>query len=112
MDYHEISDRAERVAALSLLTLIYRSIPPQKPSCSQFCRECIDAARETLKEHDLCVGAIVRSQGKAILLEAYINWFVVRTTHVQINANSVDQEHLPIPIHPIYRTVLPHDRNI
>lgn len=60
-----------------MLTLIYRGIPPEKPSASAFCQECIDAARETLKEQDRCVAVVTKAQKKTVLLEIYINWFVI-----------------------------------
>lgn len=59
-----------------MLTLIYRSISPEKPSTSAFCQECIDAARDTLQEHERCVASITKARGKMVFLEAYINWFV------------------------------------
>ena len=68
---------SDQVIGLSTLTLIYRSIPPEKPSMSVFCEKCIDAARQTLQEHDRCLSAIIREQGRTVCLEAYINWFVI-----------------------------------
>lgn len=76
LDFHEIARRSDRVIGLCTLTLIYRSIAPEKPSTSAFCQECIDAARDTLQEHDRCVAVITKAQGKTVFLEAYINWFV------------------------------------
>lgn len=86
-DFHEIARRSDRVIGLSMLTLVYRSIPPEKPSAfaSAFCQECIDAARETLAEHDRCVAAITRERGKTVFLETYINWFVSSSFLGQVN---------------------------
>lgn len=60
-----------------MLTLIYRSITPGMPSTSAFCQECINAARDTLQEHDRCVAVIAKARGKTIFLEAYINWYTI-----------------------------------
>lgn len=76
LEFHDIARRSDRVIGLSMLTLIYRSIAPEKPSGSAFCRECIDTARDTLREHDRCVAVITEARGKTVYLEAYINWFV------------------------------------
>ncbi|KAF4295987.1 hypothetical protein KXW28_003461 [Aspergillus fumigatus] len=81
-EFHEIARRSDRVVGLSLLTLIYRSIAPEKPSTSAFCQECIDAARETLQEHDQCVAVINKAQGKTVFLEAYINWTMTQSLFV------------------------------
>lgn len=64
-----------------MLTLIYRSIAPEKPSASAFCQECIEAARDTLREHERCVAAITREREKSVYLETYINWFVMSFSH-------------------------------
>ncbi|KAL4948436.1 hypothetical protein BDW69DRAFT_176437 [Aspergillus filifer] len=103
LDYHEIARRADRIRSLSMLTLIYRSIPPQKPSTSAFCQECIDAARATLQEQDRCVAAITRAQERTVLLEAYINWtiaqspfiaFIVMFCHIIETSQVSDLQHL------------------
>ncbi|KAL4913703.1 hypothetical protein BDW62DRAFT_191921 [Aspergillus aurantiobrunneus] len=103
LDYHEIARRCDRVIGLSMLTLIYRSIAPEKPSTSAFCQECIDSARDTLQEHDRCVAVITRAQGKTVFLEAYINWtilqspfisFIILFCHIIETSNASDVEHL------------------
>ncbi|KAM0424825.1 hypothetical protein ACHAPT_009881 [Fusarium lateritium] len=65
---------AERVAGLSMLTLIYRSIPPTEPGGSVFCKECIATAREAVKEHEKCVAFITSADLRANYLELYVNW--------------------------------------
>ncbi|KAL2831518.1 hypothetical protein BDW59DRAFT_182171 [Aspergillus cavernicola] len=82
LDYHEIARRSDRVIGLSMLTLIYRSITPEKPSTSAFCQECIDAARDTLQEHDRCVAVITKARGKTVCLEAYINWTITQSPFI------------------------------
>ncbi|KAL6233419.1 hypothetical protein BDW75DRAFT_215284 [Aspergillus navahoensis] len=84
LDYHEIARRSDRVIGLSMLTLVYRSIAPAKPStsASAFCQECIDAARETLAENDRCVAAIIKARGKTVFLETYINWSIIQSPFI------------------------------
>ncbi|CAI6070175.1 unnamed protein product [Clonostachys chloroleuca] len=82
LDYHEIARRSDRVMGLCFLTLIYRSITPEKPSTSEFCDECIRYARDTLQEHERCVGVINKSQGKPVFLETYINWYIIRSPFI------------------------------
>ncbi|KAE8137517.1 hypothetical protein BDV38DRAFT_246946 [Aspergillus pseudotamarii] len=103
LDYHEIARRSDRVIGLSMLTLIYRSIPPEEPSTSAFCQECIDAARETLHEHDQCVAVITKARGKTVFLEAYLNWtitqspfipFIVLFCHIIDTSEAADLEHM------------------
>ncbi|KAE8309902.1 hypothetical protein BDV41DRAFT_546384 [Aspergillus transmontanensis] len=103
LDYHEIARRSDRVIGLSMLTLIYRSIPPEKPSKSAFCQECIDAARDTLHEHDQCVAVIIKARGKTVFLEAYINWtitqspfipFIILFCHIIETSEAADLQHM------------------
>lgn len=103
LDYHEIARRSDRVIGLSMLTLIYRSIAPEKPSTSAFCEECIDAARDTLQEHDRCVAVITKARGRTVFLEAYINWtitqspfipFIVLFCHIIETSEASDLEHM------------------
>jgi hypothetical protein len=75
LEYHEIARRSDSIIGLSMLTLVYRSIPPEKPSTSVFCQDCIDAARDALQEHGQCVTVIEQTQGKTVYLEAYVNWW-------------------------------------
>lgn len=87
---------------------------------SAFCQECIDAARETLQEHDRCVAVITKAQGKTVFLEAYINWFVsddtpFRSVLLAITVNNLTlkmQDSDPVSIYPLYRPILPHHRDI
>ncbi|KAH8651065.1 C6 transcription factor [Xylariales sp. PMI_506] len=88
LDYHEIARRSDSVIGFSMLTLIYRSIAPEKPSRSSFSEECIDAARNALQEHGRCVGVIIKAQGKTVMLEAYINWLVIEGSPVSSSTRS------------------------
>ncbi|KAH8429402.1 putative C6 transcription factor [Aspergillus melleus] len=103
LDFHEIARLSDRVIGLSMLTLIYRSIAPENPSTSAFCHECIDAARDTLREHDRCVTVITKAQGKTVFLEAYINWtiiqspfipFIILFCHIIETSDASDLEHM------------------
>ncbi|KAE8319713.1 hypothetical protein BDV41DRAFT_559872 [Aspergillus transmontanensis] len=77
-DLHEIIRRSDRVCNLSLLSLIYRAIPPEKPSGTAFCDECIATAREALKEHEKCVALILSCPWDESFLEMYINWTLLQ----------------------------------
>ncbi|KAE8403042.1 fungal-specific transcription factor domain-containing protein [Aspergillus pseudonomiae] len=77
-DLHEIIQRSDRVCNLSLLSLIYRAIPPEKPSGTAFCDECIATAREALKEHEKCVALILSRPWDEDFLEMYINWTLLQ----------------------------------
>ncbi|OGM48193.1 C6 transcription factor [Aspergillus bombycis] len=113
LDYHEIARRSDRVIGLSMLTLIYRSIAPEKPSTSTFCQECIDAARDTLQEHDRCVAVITKARGKTVFLESYLNWFVMDDAPFRCRPDYSDmvvQDHHPVSLHPLHHPVLPHHR--
>ncbi|KAI5861123.1 fungal-specific transcription factor domain-containing protein [Durotheca rogersii] len=71
---HELLWHSDRLSQLSLLTLIYRGIPPAKPSGSAFCEECVATAREALKEHERCLNIITSKNMQSIFLELYVNW--------------------------------------
>ncbi|KAE8372772.1 fungal-specific transcription factor domain-containing protein [Aspergillus bertholletiae] len=77
-DLHEIIQRSDRVCNLSLLSLVYRAIPPEKPSGTTFCNECIATAREALKEHEKCVALILSCPWDENFLEMYINWTLLQ----------------------------------
>ncbi|KAF7594200.1 hypothetical protein BBP40_009904 [Aspergillus hancockii] len=75
---HEFMLRADRVYNLSLLALIYRGIPPEKPSGTAFGQDCIETAREALKEHEQCVSLILSSNWDESYLEMYIHWTLLQ----------------------------------
>lgn len=66
--------RAERVTGLSMLTLIYRSIPPDKSGGSVFSKECIDTARDALREHEKCLTFLVERELHSSYFEVYMSW--------------------------------------
>lgn len=122
LEFHDIAKRSDRVIGLSMLTLIYRSIAPEKPSGTAFCRECIDAARDTLREHDRCVAVITEARGKTVYLEAYINWSVTDNppspslisgdTISETGSDTEMQVHHPLSLHPLHHPLLPHHRDV
>lgn len=64
--------KADEVVYLSLLTLIYRAMPPLAGSSSAFNQTCIDVARKALQSHQSCMEMIEPTD--IFLLSAYINW--------------------------------------
>jgi hypothetical protein len=104
--------RSERVTSLSMLTLIYRSIPPDKPGGSVFCDECIATARQAVKEHEKCVEIFTSTEKQSNYFLLYVNWYVLTLVDGSRFANSAVKDASPIPIHPLYRLVLSHDRDI
>ncbi|KAJ4246151.1 hypothetical protein NW757_009606 [Fusarium falciforme] len=66
--------RSERVTSLSMLTLIYRSIPPDKPGASVFCDECIATARQAVKEHEKSVEIFTSTENQSNYFLLYVNW--------------------------------------
>ncbi|CAG9988302.1 unnamed protein product, partial [Clonostachys byssicola] len=75
----ELLWRADRVTALSMLTLIYRSIPPEDASKSVFCTECLSAAKEALIEHEKCVAILTDKEFQPDMLELYVNWALLQS---------------------------------
>ncbi|PLB51397.1 hypothetical protein P170DRAFT_400256 [Aspergillus steynii IBT 23096] len=97
---HELFQCAARINELSLLTLLYRGIPPDKSSDIAFCNECVDTARAALEEHQRSISIITSSHVKGHPLEMYINWsfllfpffpFIVLFCHI---AQTFDQSDL------------------
>ncbi|KAL7619854.1 hypothetical protein AAE478_010399 [Parahypoxylon ruwenzoriense] len=72
----------DRVCDLSLLTLIYRAIPPGELSNTAFCKECIIAAREALLEHKRCIALIADENMEDCLLEMYTDWALIQTPFI------------------------------
>ncbi|KAM0332133.1 hypothetical protein ACHAQA_002405 [Verticillium albo-atrum] len=79
---HEIFWRLENIHVSSMLTLIYRAIPAEKPSDSSFCEECITTARKALEEHEICVALMVDNNTQPDILETFINWSLIESPSV------------------------------
>ncbi|CAI7617849.1 unnamed protein product [Penicillium discolor] len=72
---------SDEVLRLSMLTLIYRAIPPEPNSGTTFGLDCITSARCALESHQ----AFIRGfgmQASSLLLSEYINWTILFTPFV------------------------------
>jgi len=67
-------NKADDVLRLSLLTLVYRSVPNPPGSPTTFSPECIRAARATLNIHQDCI-AIINTSTLG-LFSTYMHWYV------------------------------------
>ncbi|PLB43733.1 hypothetical protein P170DRAFT_369279 [Aspergillus steynii IBT 23096] len=76
---HELILHADRVSTLSILTLIYRGIPPDRPSGAAFSSECITAAREALVEHEKCISTITTADIHPCFIEIYITYSLLES---------------------------------
>ncbi|RSL97765.1 hypothetical protein CEP52_010718 [Fusarium oligoseptatum] len=74
--------RSERVTSLSMLTLIYRSIPPDKPGASVFCDECIATARRAVREHEKCVEIFTSTEIQSNYFLLYVNWTLLQSPFI------------------------------
>ncbi|KAM5346970.1 hypothetical protein ACJ41O_009975 [Fusarium nematophilum] len=99
----ELLWRADRVAGLSMLTLIYRAIPADKPSSSVFCEECIASARDAIREHEKCIAILAESGLQSSYFQLYVNWallqspfipFIVLFCNIIETSDSTDLDHL------------------
>lgn len=68
----ELYVRSDEVCRLSVLTLIYRAIPPPPDSPSTFIKECIETARLSLERHQTCT-AMFREVDE-YLMRSYLHW--------------------------------------
>ncbi|KAJ5518090.1 hypothetical protein N7453_000512, partial [Penicillium expansum] len=69
---------SDEVLRLSMLTLIYRAMPPDSSSRTTFGPECITSARCALESHQMIVRAF-GMQESPLLLSAYVNWTILFT---------------------------------
>ncbi|KGO36053.1 Transcription factor, fungi [Penicillium expansum] len=77
---HVIS-ASDEVIRLSMLTLIYRAMPPDPNSGTTFSLECITSARCALESHQ----AFIRGfglQASSLLLSTYVNWTILFTPFI------------------------------
>ncbi|KZL76750.1 fungal specific transcription factor [Colletotrichum tofieldiae] len=77
---HELLLRTQQVSHLSLLTLIYRSVPASQMLGNAFSEKCIATAREALEEHGRCISIL--SQQADSVFELYINWALLSSPFV------------------------------
>ncbi|KAJ5197022.1 hypothetical protein N7449_007501 [Penicillium cf. viridicatum] len=72
---------SDEVLRLSMLTLIYRAMPPEPNSGTTFGLDCITSARCALESHQ----AFIRGfgmQASSLLLSEYVNWTILFTPFV------------------------------
>ncbi|OQD65884.1 hypothetical protein PENPOL_c005G07269 [Penicillium polonicum] len=72
---------SDEVLRLSMLTLIYRAMPPEPNSETTFGLDCITSARCALESHQ----AFIRDfgmQASSLLLSEYVNWIILFTPFV------------------------------
>lgn len=70
----EIYMISDKIARKSVMTLIYRAIPPSRDSQSTFVKECITTAREAL---ELLKETMIEVKGMTENFKAsYLHWYV------------------------------------
>ncbi|KAL6415588.1 putative C6 transcription factor [Ilyonectria robusta] len=79
---HQLQRHMDRVTCLSLLTLIYRSIPSEGLSSSAFCEDCIATAKATLTEHEKCIATMAENQLQSSFLGIYVNWSLMQSPFI------------------------------
>lgn len=62
----------DKVLNRSILTLLYRAMPPPPGSNSTFTPECVDAARSALEKHEECMERL--KPYDAQLRTLYLHW--------------------------------------
>lgn len=68
--------KSDEVSFYSLLTLVYRALPPGPGSGGTFSTECIETAREAMRIHQHCIRMVSDSE---YMTRAYIHWCVERS---------------------------------
>lgn len=71
--------KSDEVSRLSVMTLIYRAIPPPPNSPSTFIADCVDTARATLELNQECMASMTENEA---LKCSYMHWYA--PTRVQI----------------------------
>ena len=66
--------KSDKVSRYSVLTLIYRAIPPPPGSSSAFIPDCIESARAALEAHQVCMTKLKESN--EVLKCSYMHWYV------------------------------------
>ena len=73
---------ADRITGFSLLTLIYRSLPPQDSSQSPLRVECVEMARKALEQHEKCLALLSPPSRRVEFLGLFVNWALVQSPFV------------------------------
>ncbi|KAJ5685628.1 hypothetical protein N7536_008247 [Penicillium majusculum] len=72
---------SDEVLRLSMLTLIYRAMPPEPNSGTTFGLDCITSARCALESHQVFIRGF-GMQASSLILSEYINWTILFTPFV------------------------------
>ena len=104
-DFFILSDHVLR---LSTRTLIHRAVPNPPGSPTTFTDECIQIARETLARHQECMAVVERTT--AGLFSTYMNWYDTLNASAQ-HVGLTSQDNTLRPVRPLYRRLLPSNRN-
>ncbi|KAL4918447.1 hypothetical protein BDW62DRAFT_200827 [Aspergillus aurantiobrunneus] len=72
--------QCDQVCRFSLLTLIYRAIPPPAGTPGTFVRECVETARAALESHKLCMSLL--AEASAALKLSYLHWSILYSPFV------------------------------
>ncbi|KAL3429734.1 hypothetical protein BDV09DRAFT_35801 [Aspergillus tetrazonus] len=72
--------KCDEVCRLSVLTLIYRAIPPQTATPGTFVRECIEAARSALQAHKSSMSLLTEANEATKL--SYLHWCILYSPFV------------------------------
>ncbi|KAI0011132.1 hypothetical protein F4779DRAFT_256397 [Xylariaceae sp. FL0662B] len=83
-DMHAFLLSSDKVFFLSLLALVYRAIPAEKPARSGVCIEAVTTARDALAEHTNCLSIIFAKYLDTRHLETYINWSLLQSPFIPV----------------------------
>ena len=100
----KLFERADKVAHLSTLTLLYRAIPAGQYSQSAFCEECVTMAHEALEEHHRCIETLRNVQDN--MVEVYLQWYVSLLLFFTWSTK-YHQDHLGVAIRTLHCPFLP-----
>ncbi|KKK12214.1 hypothetical protein ARAM_002411 [Aspergillus rambellii] len=67
--------KSDEVSRYSILTLIYRAIPPQEGSQGTFIDECVETARAALRAHESCMPLL--KEASESMKVSYLHWSIL-----------------------------------
>ncbi|QGI63856.1 hypothetical protein CEK26_007807 [Fusarium fujikuroi] len=68
----EIFRRTDQVAYYSMRCLVFRAVKPASLTSSAFCEECLEAAKNGLEQHRICLSMLKNVE--TIVFEFYMHW--------------------------------------
>ncbi|KAF5552562.1 ATPase [Fusarium phyllophilum] len=68
----EVFRRTDKVAYYSMRCLVFRAVKPASLTSSAFCDECLEAAKNGLEQHRVCLSMLKNVE--AIIFEFYMHW--------------------------------------